>query len=176
MDNIDLIENDDNLHDIIEDESHGIISEDEDDKKSFVDDDDDERVQHDDEDDDDIQIDDDDDIDDESIFNEESIEENIYNKNIIEIPFDKTKHLQHLTLNEMTRIVININEMINNNVLQIPLNDSKSKFIYDIIIYDKMEIVIKRPINLTTVVIVPLSQLKINCVKLNQKLIKLFGN
>lgn len=93
---------------------------------------------------------------------------------IVEIEFDKRKHIQQLTLNEMTRIIININDMINNNVLQLSPTDNKVDFIYDIIVQDKFDIIIRRPIDLLTVVRVRLSQLKINKTKLKQKLMRLF--
>lgn len=93
---------------------------------------------------------------------------------IVEIPFDPRKHLQHLTLNEMTRIVMNISDMIYTNTIQIPKNVSMDDFIYDIIMTNKLNIEIKRPINLYKTVVVNLSDLKINEIKLKHKLNKLF--
>lgn len=103
-----------------------------------------------------------------------------YNENIdeqidtTEIEFDPSKHLQHLTLNEMTRIIININDMINNDVLNISLSESKSDYIFNAIVDNKFDIVIRRPVDLYTTIRVSLSQLKIDKVKLKQKLDTLF--
>lgn len=93
---------------------------------------------------------------------------------INEIQFNNKKHLQHLTLNEMSKIIMNIDEMIDNNVIQVPININKSDFIYDIIINNKLDIIIHRPITPDSIVIVNLSSLKINKLKLKQKLIYLF--
>lgn len=177
MENIDIIENEE-IHDIIEDEHvHGTISDNEEneDRQSTT-----SSTDNDDEDYENVEIEDDNDDEDDNEDNDDDIDnEELESKlnNIItnEIQYDKNKHLQQLTLNEMTRIIININEMINNNVLQIPINESKQNFIYDIIINDKMEINIKRPIDLTSIVNVPLNQLKINTTKLKEKLTNLFG-
>lgn len=97
------------------------------------------------------------------------------NKNIVEINFDKKKHLQFLTLNEMSRIIINIDEMINNNVIQVPINTNKSDFIYELIINNKLDIIIHRPITTNINVKVNLNELQINKFKLKQKLINLFN-
>lgn len=175
MENIDIIENEE-IHDIIEDEQvHGTISDNEEneDRQSTT-----SSTDNEDEDYENIEIEDDNDDDnddDENDIIDEELESKLNNIITNEIQYDKNKHLQQLTLNEMTRIIININEMINNNVLQIPINESKQNFIYDIIINDKMEINIKRPIDLTSIVNVPLNQLKINTTKLKEKLTNLFG-
>lgn len=92
-----------------------------------------------------------------------------------EIKFDPRLHIQHMTLNEMTKIVINIDDMINNNVMQIPKGTKRADFIYNIIVQNKLDIVIKRPIDFTSVVVVSLSDLKINKNKLREKLNKLFS-
>jgi len=94
---------------------------------------------------------------------------------INEIEFDNKKHLQHLTLNEMSKIIMNIDEMINTNVIQIPINNNKSDFIYDMIINNTLDIIIHRPITPDSVILVNLSSLKINKLKLKQKLIYLFN-
>lgn len=175
MENIDIIENEE-IHDMIEDEHvHGTISDNEEneDRQSTT-----SSTDNEDEDYENIEIEDDNDDendDDENDIIDEELESKLNNIITNEIQYDKNKHLQQLTLNEMTRIIININEMINNNVLQIPINESKQNFIYDIIINDKMEINIKRPIDLTSIVNVPLNQLKINTTKLKEKLTNLFG-
>lgn len=121
---------------------------------------------------------------DEAEQSEEDDEEDDYNSlnnefneqtDVTEIEFDPTKHIQHLTLNEMTRIIININDMVNNNVLQIPASMSKAAYIYDTIVKDTFDIVIRRPIDITTCIRVNLNQLKIDQIKLKQKLERLFG-
>lgn len=114
---------------------------------------------------------DEDDENDDTVFNENIDEQ----KDEIEIEFDPRKHIQHLTLNEMTRIIININDMINNDVLSISLSETKADFIYNAIVNNKFDIVIRRPIDLRTILRVNLSQLKIDKIKLRQKLDTLFS-
>lgn len=109
--------------------------------------------------------------DDEEVF----IKNNKEEYQINEIEFDNKKHLQHLTLNEMSKIIMNIDEMINTNVIQIPINTNKSDFIYDMIINNTLDIIIHRPITPDSVILVNLSSLKINKLKLKQKLIYLFN-
>lgn len=113
----------------------------------------------------------DDDEDDYNSMNEEFNEQT----DVTEIEFDPAKHVQHLTLNEMTRIIININDMVNNNVLQIPASVTKAAYIYDTIVNDTFDIVIRRPVDITTCIRVNLNQLKIDKIKLKQKLERLFG-
>jgi hypothetical protein len=107
--------------------------------------------------------------------NEEVVIKNKEVDQINKIEFDNKKHLQHLTLNEMSKIIMNIDEMINNNVIQIPINNNKSDFIYDMIINNTLDIIIHRPITPDSVILVNLSSLKINKLKLKQKLIYLFN-
>jgi hypothetical protein len=109
--------------------------------------------------------------DDEEVF----IKNNKEEYQINEIEFDNKKHLQHLTLNEMSKIIMNIDEMINTNVIQIPINTNKSDFIYDMIINNTLDIIIHRPIPPDSVILVNLLSLKINKLKLKQKLIYLFN-
>ena len=98
----------------------------------------------------------------------------IDDNDVKEIKFNQRLHTQHLTLNEMTKIVMNIDDMINNNVIQVPKGVKRADFIFETIVENKLDIVIRRPIDFTSVVIASLSELKINKTKLKEKLNKLF--
>lgn len=162
-----------------DDDDDDVVDEEEATAAARIDDeDDDEMHEEDDEDDDDefklktARDDDEDDEDEDDDILNENINEQL---DTVEIEFDPSKHVQHLTLNEMTRIIININDMVNNNVLQVPISMTKADYIYTTIVEDRFETVIRRPIDLHTCIRVNLSQLKIDKVKLRQKLDRLFA-
>lgn len=92
-----------------------------------------------------------------------------------EINFDPKLHIQHLTSNELTKIIINIEEMIYSGVLNIPKKVTQLDFTLNIILNNELNIKIKRPIDINKYIVVNLSQLKIDVEQLKRKLTLLYS-
>ena len=69
----------------------------------------------------------------------------------------------------------NIDDIINNLSIQIPPNEKKSTFIYNIIVNNTLDIVLYRYIPPSTEIVCNLSSLKINKTELRGKLEKIYN-
>ena len=79
-----------------------------------------------------------------------------------EIAFDPQKNIQYLTINEFTRIYNSLIHNINSGSLEVPENETQIDFIIRILKDNLLDIKIIRPKGVDKVVVINLSQLKIN--------------
>lgn len=146
---------DDDVEDVIEDDVHEDVVEDEVHEESIHEDEDEEK---------DIIEDDDKSILD--LFSKKYEDD----KHMIEVPFDKNKHIQYLTTNEFTRIYNNISEFINSGTITLPKNKSKNEYIIEFIRDNSISIKIKRPIDVNKYVVINLNELMFDIDKYRDKL------